>query len=970
MARKEAGYSGGVEVRKEELRGEEAPLALEESKEIVERMDGEAVSNPIKVASDDSDDLAQEVLNSEDKPNLSVLREGGEAMEFNVALGCDKIVNEDSVDDGREAGVVEDSSMVNGHLHPEAPGCAVNGELASSEIVVLVHQEVDDQELEGINGRTSYEYKHDHTNTCIGKSKDHMENIFTNQAVDDATGLTEQDTINGEQESDARVDNGHNHVVTSENYGEREADGEELKGVDGRTSNGHDHSKTSKEESKVHMEDNFINQADVDAIRLTEHETISGGQQLDILVENVDAHVRLCADCGEGVEKCDVLDDRSNNREVAANSVKLVDQEAGGVGQDGLDGSLTKGPVIAIVDTRQIFQWLMDMIRWRGVLIPMKSRHGLSFEESSMTQSVVEGVHHERTIKMVNEQIEGDVNVVNKKVPRECALSNVYENVKESEGDTNVSNKKVPGEGKILINGYEHVEESVDTNLVLKPLVGNGQYDLIHVHRLEDRAEDNTDTCVVKKNDDVAIDCSETKEKNDKTNDKILQGHDLFNDKVERGVQDDETIKGDYDISTFQPIELVLCSTLEIEKGGTKQHTSLREGSLVSVQQQTFISLQDTKQELSATIDNHKAGNTKLKQESCMEVLDGAKLCVAPAIVSALHGETRSNSADNDGATVGISTLGCNLGTSSVALIKDNLKVEGATNEICAENANASCVVETEYVQNIAATIVDITHKQNDDEENMHINTDITGDHNESQLEINTNIANKGGLQFVIPHSVYLMKVPLFMGESLWAKIQDAQICLDELTQKRDAINVPMQKKKVLCNVLWEQLEATRQEERGSRTAYGDKRNDLNSVQSTIGRMNGENSVQEIDDMIAMEENIIEHESICLKEEKCLLQDIKELKAQKKQLHSNMDSKVEIGEEFQQKEHTHEQLKILKDYDVLLTNLKSLEDKTRSIKKNFDDEQDALRKLIEELQVADEVHQRAYDEWFELKKEP
>lgn len=50
--------------------------------------------------------------------------------------------------------------------------------------------------------------------------------------------------------------------------------------------------------------------------------------------------------------------------------------------------------------------------------------------------------------------------------------------------------------------------------------------------------------------------------------------------------------------------------------------------------------------------------------------------------------------------------------------------------------------------------------------------------------------------------------------------------------------------------------------------------------------------------------------------------------------------------------------------------MKSLEDKTRFIKKAFDDERDALRKLTEEHQAAHEVRQKAYDEWFELKKEP
>lgn len=99
-------------------------------------------------------------------------------------------------------------------------------------------------------------------------------------------------------------------------------------------------------------------------------------------------------------------------------------------------------------------------------------------------------------------------------------------------------------------------------------------------------------------------------------------------------------------------------------------------------------------------------------------------------------------------------------------------------------------------VTDIASTTVDIIHdKHNDDDEN--INTDITGNHSEPKLETNVDNEDRGDIQVIKPYPVYLMKVPRFMSESHWEKIQDAQICLDELTQKRDAINVLRQKKKV-----------------------------------------------------------------------------------------------------------------------------------------------------------------------------
>ena len=59
-----------------------------------------------------------------------------------------------------------------------------------------------------------------------------------------------------------------------------------------------------------------------------------------------------------------------------------------------------------------------------------------------------------------------------------------------------------------------------------------------------------------------------------------------------------------------------------------------------------------------------------------------------------------------------------------------------------------------------------------------------------------------------------------------------------------------------------------------------------------------------------------------------------------------------------------------KDSDFLFTNLKSLEENTRKIQKSFEDERTALRKLTEEHRAANEIRQKAYCEWTELRNEP
>ena len=55
----------------------------------------------------------------------------------------------------------------------------------------------------------------------------------------------------------------------------------------------------------------------------------------------------------------------------------------------------------------------------------------------------------------------------------------------------------------------------------------------------------------------------------------------------------------------------------------------------------------------------------------------------------------------------------------------------------------------------------------------------------------------------------------------------------------------------------------------------------------------------------------MEHETIPLKQEKLFIKEINELKAQRKQVCSNLGSKAEISEAFHQKDHIHEQHKVL-----------------------------------------------------------
>uniref|UniRef100_A0A453L5B2 Uncharacterized protein n=1 Tax=Aegilops tauschii subsp. strangulata TaxID=200361 RepID=A0A453L5B2_AEGTS len=107
-----------------------------------------------------------------------------------------------------------------------------------------------------------------------------------------------------------------------------------------------------------------------------------------------------------------------------------------------------------------------------------------------------------------------------------------------------------------------------------------------------------------------------------------------------------------------------------------------------------------------------------------------------------------------------------------------------------------------------------------------------------------------------------------------------------------------------------EKLEAARKEEGEARAAHAGKRNVLDGVRSTIGKLNQATSVEEIDELIVRKQRTMEHETISLKEEKLFIKEINDLKAQRKQACSNMGSEAEMSEAFHQKDHIHEQHKV------------------------------------------------------------
>ncbi|KAM0861796.1 hypothetical protein ACQ4PT_045650 [Festuca glaucescens] len=294
------------------------------------------------------------------------------------------------------------------------------------------------------------------------------------------------------------------------------------------------------------------------------------------------------------------------------------------------------------------------------------------------------------------------------------------------------------------------------------------------------------------------------------------------------------------------------------------------------------------------------------------------------------------------------------------------------------ENINACNIssqeVETKCLEVLEPSSVDgvfvpVEHK-NDDKNAQKGKEKIAEDSTDSPMDLDK--SHKGDIKFIGPPNLFhIVKVPRFAGDDVWARVQEAQVHLDRLTQERDALNVRRKNQKAIVDGYWDKLNAARQEESEARAAFVDKRNGLDSARSVIGKLNQANSIEEIDELIARKERTMEHETISLKQEKLFIKEINELKTQRKQVCSNLGSKAEISEAFHQKDHIHEQHKTLKkEADLLSKNLKSLEENRKKIQISYEDEKAVLGKIIDELNAANVIRQQAYKNWSDLRAEP
>ncbi|CAL0314829.1 unnamed protein product [Lupinus luteus] len=161
--------------------------------------------------------------------------------------------------------------------------------------------------------------------------------------------------------------------------------------------------------------------------------------------------------------------------------------------------------------------------------------------------------------------------------------------------------------------------------------------------------------------------------------------------------------------------------------------------------------------------------------------------------------------------------------------------------------------------------------------------------------------------------------------------------------------------------------------ERTARVSFKSKCQELDSVKSTMNRLNNTISVGDIDNKIRNMEHMIQHETLPLNEEKQLIRQIKQLKQNRGEISSIIGKQDQSQQSTEQNDSIEEQTKrsvhLKKELDLLRNNLQKAETATKVAQKKYDDEWDKLSELQGRFNVADRIRQEAYTNLRALKSE-
>ncbi|KAM0941554.1 hypothetical protein DsansV1_C16g0139871 [Dioscorea sansibarensis] len=207
------------------------------------------------------------------------------------------------------------------------------------------------------------------------------------------------------------------------------------------------------------------------------------------------------------------------------------------------------------------------------------------------------------------------------------------------------------------------------------------------------------------------------------------------------------------------------------------------------------------------------------------------------------------------------------------------------------------------------------------DEAELHVSKD-NGDKLSSNKPMSVKETEKVDTQVVKPQIHWLARIPWYYDSELAAKIKHVQSQRAELAIARNKISDEIREQKEIYNKCNELLEAAEEAEKAARVAVNEKKKEIEAVQLKIGNLKGDlknaNLIDGINDQIASLERTLQHETIPLKQEKQLLEEIKKLKERREKLSSGMDPEMQIKEALDLKNQISASLKDLrKELDPL-----------------------------------------------------
>ncbi|CAL0318559.1 unnamed protein product [Lupinus luteus] len=220
----------------------------------------------------------------------------------------------------------------------------------------------------------------------------------------------------------------------------------------------------------------------------------------------------------------------------------------------------------------------------------------------------------------------------------------------------------------------------------------------------------------------------------------------------------------------------------------------------------------------------------------------------------------------------------------------------------------------------------------------------------------------------------YLIRIPRYDDdENIQEQIENALKQVDEKTDLRAKIRAEINSRKDICNECLQDFRAAKSTEQTARNLFKSKRQEMDSVKSTMNRLNNVISVADIDNKIRNMEHMIQHETLPLNEEKQLIRQIKQLKQSRGELSSTIGKQDQSQQSTDQigsiEEHTKRSMLLKKDYDLLRNNLLKAETVTKAAKDKYDQEWDKLSVLQGQFNVADNIRQEAYTKLRALKSQ-